>query len=260
VPLAYLQQVTQAEERVLVLAAAHAQPARLLFGTADASALDDVALAQYDAFPGWADDPLLSVLRAVSARSGTTIATYATVPAHPDIVCGQCLRLESTDYPGLVRDALERQLGGIAIVGSGTLGREETPVQATGPRDEQVLAEQVTNLIDDALVSARPVSGEKLGGVQRFVQIPGTGAALLALVEANHLPPAERQALEQRTGEYPIDRADTPPYQSGTIAGTWITALRVGQIAYVSMPGEPFPVRSALSLRHVHQLGLGADR
>jgi len=248
VPIAYLRQVTQAEELALIQAAASAQPARLLFGTANASALDDVVLAQYDAFPGWADDPLLSVLRAVSARTGATIATYATVPAHPDIVCGQCLHLESTDYPGLVRQELEHQLGGIAIVGSGTLGREETPVQATGPADAALLARQVVDLIDAALATARPLVGHQLGAAQQFVRIPGTGAALLALVEANHLPPAQRQEFEQRTGEYPIDRADTPPYLTGSVIGTWVTALRVDTIAYVSMPGEPFPeVREQLA-------------
>jgi hypothetical protein len=248
VPIAYLREVTQAEERALVQAAARARPARLRFGTADASALDDVALAQYDAFAGWADDPLLSVLRASDADTGQTIATYVTVPAHPDIVCGQCLALESADYPGAVRAALERQLGGVAIVGSGTLGREETPVQATGPADERLFATQVTNLVDAALASAHALAGDQLGGVQQLVQIPGTGAALLALVEANHLPAAQKQALEQSTGEYPIDRADTPPYLTGTLAGTWVTALRVGNVAYLSMPGEPFPeVREELA-------------
>jgi hypothetical protein len=82
-----------------------------------------------------------------------------------------------------------------------------------------------------------------------MIQIPGTGAALLALVEANHLPDAQKQQVQNASGEYPIDRLDTPPYQSGAVVGTWVTALRVGDIAYLSMPGEPFPeVRRTLSM------------
>jgi hypothetical protein len=48
---------------------------------------------------------------------------------------------------------------------------------------------------------------------------------------------------------YPIDRADTPPHQTGLNVGTPVTALRLGNIAYVSMPGEPFPeVRRTLAV------------
>ncbi len=248
VPVAYLQQVTQAERLALVQAAARAQPAVLRFGTADASALDNVVTAQYDSFPGWADDPLLTVLWARNPRTGATIATYATVPAHPDIVCGQCLGELTADYDGLVRTQLEQQLGGISLVGPGTLGREETPVQATGIAEDHVMATQIANLVDGALASSRPVTSDVLGGTQQMIDIPGTGAALLALVEANALPDAEKQAIEQASGEYPVDRADTPPYQTGAVIGTWVTALRLGDIAYLSMPGEPFPeIRETLA-------------
>ncbi len=248
VPTSYLRTVTRAETTALIRAAAHAEPARLSFGTADAGALDDVAVAQYDAFPGWADDRLLSTLRATSTRTGTTIATYAVVPAHPDIVCGACSHLETADYQGIVRAALQRQLGGVALVGPGTLGREETPVQATGLRDDRVFARNVLDLVDAALADSRPIEGSTVAASQRSIRIPGTGAALLGLVEANHLPPAQRKRFGESIGEYPIDRADTPPWQTGTVVGTVVTALRIGSLAYLSMPGEPFPeIRQTLA-------------
>lgn len=248
VPTPYLKAVTDAERTALIAAAAKAQPAELRFGTADASALDLVEAAQYDGFPGWADDPLLTVLQAVSPDSGTTIATYATVPAHPDIVNGARIRHLTTDYPGLVHAALQRQIGGVAIVGPGTLGREETPVQATDIAEDHVFAANVLNLIDVALAHASWVTGDRLAAAQRMVQIPGTGAALLALVAANHFPTKQKQQV-QGALEYPIDRRDTPPYQTGAAVGTWLTTLRVGSIAYVSMPGEPFPeVRRTLAI------------
>ncbi|HVW79485.1 MAG TPA: hypothetical protein VHB69_00900 [Mycobacteriales bacterium] len=248
VPRAYLAAVTKAETKALVEAAAAAKPAYLEFGTANASALDLVTASQYDAFAGWADDPLLTVLRAVSPATGTTIATYVTVPAHPDIVDGARIRHLTTDYPGLVHAALQRQLGGIAIVGPGTLGREETPVQATGIAEDHVFAANVLNLVDLALDRARPVMSSQLRAAQRMVQIPGTGALLLALVGADNLPDPQKQQIENVLGQYPVDRADTPPYQSGLVVGTWVTALRVGGLAYLSMPGEPFP-----EVRHMLQ-------
>lgn len=248
VPVPYLRRVTRAETAALVEAARKARPATLKFGTANASQLDDVEVAQYDAFPGWADDPLLTALRAVDPRTGATIATYATVPAHPDIVCGACIGTETAAYQGMVRRALQRQFGGVALVGPGTLGREETPVQATSIADARVFSRDVTTLVDTAVTSGRPLSSDRLAGAQRFVRIPGTGAALLGLIAANHLSPAGKRKVQATTGEYPIDRADTPPYLTGAVIGTWTTALRLGNVAYVSMPGEPFPeIRESLA-------------
>jgi hypothetical protein len=248
VPVSYLRAVTRAEETALERAAARARSAELQVGTANAASLDDVEVAQYDAFPGWADDPLLTVLRAVDPATKATIATYATVPAHPDIVCGSCQGIETADYQGIVRADLQRQLGGIALVGPATLGREETPVQATSVANDHVFATQVRTLVDGAISHAQPLRSNTLAAAQQFVQIPGTGAALLGLVEANHLPAAEKQSMLATTGEYPIDRADTPPYQTGSVIGTWTTALRVGDVAYLSMPGEPFPeIRQSLA-------------
>ncbi len=248
VPVAYLKAVTDAERTALIQAASRAEPATLRFGTADASALDLVQAAQYDGFPGWADDPLLTVLQAVNPATGATIATYATVPAHGDIVNGARIRHLTTDYFGLVHAALQRQLGGIAIVGPGTLGREETPVQATDIAEDRVFAANVLNLVDRALAAARPVTSDRLAAAGEMVQIPGTGAALLALVAANHFPVRQKQQVQSAL-EYPIDRRDTPPYQTGAAVGTWLTALRIGNIAYLSMPGEPFPeVRRTLAI------------
>jgi hypothetical protein len=71
--------------------------------------------------------------------------------------------------------------------------------------------------------------------------IPGTNPALLALVEANHLPEDVKQQEAGASDIYPINRADTPPWQYGSAIGTDLTAIRIGPLAYVSMPGESFP-------------------
>jgi hypothetical protein len=241
VPTGYLREVTDGETTALVEAASRARPAYLQFGTADATALDDVQVAQYDAFPGWADDPLLAVLRAVDASTGATIATYATVPAHPDIVCGSCSRRLTADYQGIVRAALQQQLGGVAIVGPATLGREETPVQATTFANAHVFARLVLDEVYSALSTAHVVYSDRIDSTEQQVTIAGTGVALLALVEANHGSDAQKRQVQSASGEYPIDRADTPPWQTGVLVGTPATALRIGDVAYVSMPGEPFP-------------------
>src|SRR5207302_10575630 len=43
-------------------------------------------------------------------------------------------------------------------------------------------------------------------------------------------------------------RSDRPPYLTGTVIGTPVTALRIGGLLYLSMPGEPFPeVRATIA-------------
>jgi hypothetical protein len=241
VPPSYLREVHDQAVAALVAAAQAARPAHLEYGTADGAGLDNSDNEQYDSFPGWTLDPQLSVLRAVDPRTGATVASFVNVPAHPDIVCGACLKTLTADYPGAVREALDRRLGGVSLVTPATLGREESPVQATGVGEMRWFARVVAALAGEALARARPITDPRLAGAQSFVQIPGANPALLALVAANHLPDAQKQQLEAGSGEYPIDRQDTPPYLAGSDIGTFLTALRVGPLAYVSMPGEPFP-------------------
>ncbi len=241
VPLSYLKEVHDQTVKALVAAASHAKRARLQYASIDASELDNSATAQYDSFPGWTQDGQLSVLRASAPRTGRTIATFVNVPAHPDIVCGACLKTLTADYFGAVRNALDRRLGGITLATPATLGREESPVQATGIGEMQWFARVVAALAGQALSRPHWITDSTINSAETTVTIGGTNPALLALVAANHLPDSAKQQLLNTSGEYPIDRQDTPPYQAGGAVGTYLTALRIGPMAYLSMPGEPFP-------------------
>jgi hypothetical protein len=241
VPTAYLRMVHDRTVAALVAAARNARPAHLQWSTLDAPSLDNISTAQYDSFPGWSQDGQLTVLRALAPDTGATIATYATVPAHPDIVCGACLNTLTADYFGAVRQSLDGDLGGISLVGPATLGREETPVQATGIGEMRWFATVVRSLVQSALAEARWVTDPTVAGVGSTLTVPGTNPALLALVAANNAPDSVKTAAFGASGEYPIDRADTPPYQTGSAVGVPLTALRIGPLAFTSMPGEPFP-------------------
>jgi len=241
VPPAYLKLVRDRTVQALVDAARASRPAHLQYGSVDAPYLDNITVAQTDSYSGWVQDGQLSILRALDARDGATIATFASVPVHGDIVNGAGLKLLSADYFGFARHALDAQVGGVSIVGPGTLGREESPIQTNGLADSQWFAGVVTELIDRATAGARWVTDDRLASTEQQLTIPGTNAALLALVAANHLPDATKQQIADTGGIYPIDRADTPPWLTGNLIGTPLTALRIGPLAYLSMPGEPFP-------------------
>lgn len=248
VPVPYLQEMTQQTIAALAGAAASARPATLEWATIAAPDLDNVVTAQTDSYAGWTQDGQVSVLRALDPSSGATVATFANVPAHPDIVDGASLQQLGADYFGDVRDSLQALLGGTAVVGPATLGREESFVQVGGLDQMHWYAKVVTNRITEALSHAHPVTDSTIAASELPVAVPGTNPLLLGLVAANHLPDAQKQQLFTQTGEYPIDRADTPPYLTGPVIGTYVTALRIGGVAYVSMPGESFPeVRSAIA-------------
>src|SRR5947208_3725693 len=186
VPPKYLALVRDRTVQALTEAARSARPAHLQYGAVDAPYLDNITVAQTDSYSGWVQDGQLSVLRALDARDGATIATFASVPVHGDIVNGAGLKLLSADYFGFARHALDAQLGGVNIVGPATLGREESPVQTNGLDDSQWFAGVVTELVDQATAGSHWVTDDTVASTEQQAEIPGTNAALLALVAANH--------------------------------------------------------------------------
>ncbi|MDQ6748061.1 MAG: PKD domain-containing protein [Candidatus Dormibacteraeota bacterium] len=250
----YLQLLHDRVVEAIVGAARSARPAHLQYASIDAPYLDNVNTNQTDSYQGWLQDGQVSVLRAISARDGSTIATYANVPAHPDIVNGagiaqgcidhkvptaQCPAL-SADYFGRTRKLLEDQLGGTGIVAGATLGREETPIQVGGIDRMNNYGRLVTELLTRALATPRWITDGTVASHETFLSIPGTNPALLALVLAWSGPGALGRPVTDQVS-YPADRADTPPYQTGNVIGTPVTSLRIGRLAYVTLNGEAFP-------------------
>lgn len=264
VPTAYLQEIHDRVVLAIKTAAQNARPARLRFGTVSAPDLDNWVLNQTDSYAGWQQDGQVSVLWA-QGLDGSTIATYANVPAHPDIVNGASQHLLTADYFGDVRQHLEAQLGGTSVVGGATLGREESPVQVGGIQEMQWYATVVTSRVDEALRHAQYVTDSTVASAQTFIYVPGSNPLLLGLVLSWGLPAAVQQQ-EANNVAYPIDRADTPPYQAGAVLGTPVTALRIGRLAYVSLNGEAFPevrygIASAVSdAQAIVGLSLGNDQ
>jgi hypothetical protein len=241
VPLAYLRLVHDRTVDAIVAAARRARTAWLQWANVDAPYLDNINTAQTDSYAGWSQDGQITVLRAVSPRTKATIATFANVPAHADIVNGAKLKTLSADYFGFARATLERRFGGTAIVGPATLGREESPVQTMGIANSSWYSCVVSDLVARGFEHARWVTDSTVRSSQSFLRVAGTNAALLGLVAAWHLPDEQKQQLLDTSGLYPIDRQDTPPYLTGNVLGTPLTALRIGGLVYTSQPGEPFP-------------------
>jgi hypothetical protein len=246
VPPRYLKYVHDQTVKALADAAAAAVPAHLRMGTYDAPWLNNIDNQQTDSYPGWAQDGQVSVLRALSP-SGASVASFVSVPAHGDIVCGSCDKQLSADYFGFVRSALDERLGGVNVVGPATLGREETPVQVGGLGPSEWFSGVVESITGQAMTGGHWVTDDTVASKNTFLSVPAHNAALLALNAAWKLPEDARQAETDASGIYPIARSMDPPYLIGNAIGADMSALRIGKSVVLSMPGEPFPeIRAAL--------------
>lgn len=240
VPVSYLRLVHRQVVSAISAAARSARPAYLQFATLDDPNIAGVNINQ-DNYQGWVNDTQISILRAVTPSTGATLGLFASVPTHGAHVCGQCLRLLSADYFGAVRRELDRLLGGVSVVGPASLGRLESPVETTGIRNMQWISRVIANDLLEALAHARWVTSGTLVAREARIRFPVTNAALVALNDAWSLSDAQKQQEAAATGIYPIDRANRAPFRTGDTFGTWLTAFRIGGLAFLSMPGEPFP-------------------
>jgi hypothetical protein len=240
VPVRYLKLVHHQVVSAVAAAARSARSAHLQFATLRDPNIAGVNINQ-DNYQGWINDRQVSILRAVKPSNGATIGVFASVPTHGAHVCGQCLRILSADYFGAVRSELDRLLGGVSVVGPASLGRLESPVETTGLRNMEWISKVIANDLLEALSHARWITSPKLAAHQSTLRFTATNTALVALNNAWSLPDAQKQKEAAATGIYPIDRAMRAPFRTGDTFGSWLTAFRIGDYAFLSMPGEPFP-------------------
>jgi hypothetical protein len=263
VPVGYLRLVHDQVVSAIAAAAHSARPAYLQFATLSDPNIAGVNINQ-DNYQGWVNDTQVSILRALSPSTGSTIGVFASVPTHGAHVCGQCLGILSADYFGAVRARLDRLLGGVSVVGPASLGRLESPVETTGFTNMEWISGVIENDLLEALSHARWITSRTLEAHQSPIQFTATNVALLALNNAWTLPDAQKQQEATATGIYPIDRAMRAPFRSGDEFGSWLTALRIGPDAFLSMPGEPFPevrltLAKATAAKTVVALSKGQD-
>ena len=257
----WLKRVHDGTVAAIEQAAATARPAELWTADAAVGEADGSTVSQTDIYDGWTVDEKLPLLWARDPKNHKTIGLYGNVPIHADIVNGKALNAMSADHIGRERRALDDMLGGTSVLAMGTLGRQESIVQVGGLVESDRIAAFVTARIRKALADAKPLRDPQIGGAEQHVLVPGTNPALLALIAINPagspcIPGADICA---------IDRSIEPPYMYGNLVGTWVTTLRIGDLLYVSEPGEAFPevsdaLRRAVPGARVRIVGMGQDQ
>jgi hypothetical protein len=271
--LAYLHFVYEQALGAILDAQRAARPAHLQWATGDIGYVNDVTMGQSNANEGWPIDGQLSVLQARAVSDNSVIGTYMDVPAHGNLAYGPDLREMNDEHFGAAAQWLERHVGGVGVVAAGTLGDQTTPMQGdstrlkTDPRgtpdgktDKGVPVgyPRVYDVIDrlGALTASTAVEAlahhghviadRTLRAAEQLQPMQITGPVAFALLYGNTVAsiPGIGPPLAGSLPAQAADRSHQPPYTVAADAptiGVWFTALRIGDIAIASEPGEAFP-------------------
>jgi hypothetical protein len=257
VPNAYLAEVAGNTTAAIEQAVGGEVPATLRWATAAMPGFAATFPTQQDAVDGgpqdsadFPDDTQLRMLQAVSVASGSVVATMLNFSVHPTVYGP--LDEVSPDWPGAAASYLEGDQqgtttptgypGSIAVVTVGAVGHAwPAPVPAgsaapdapAGPDDNagaDAYGDAVAHRGVEALASdAQPLTGA-----------PVTAAAGQSISIATANPVLLAAVLLPVPG-YHAYRADTPPYEAGSVVTSTAEVLRVGNLALFGAPGEPWP-------------------
>ncbi len=273
VPDAYLAWVTHQMEAGIEQAVASEQPAYLKVGTADmtgfagtfGSNTDDTNTGDNQDYP---IDQQMRVLQAISPDGHSVLATLVNFSTHPTVYGPR--NQVAPDWPGATATYLEHDErdmpagarygypGSTAIVTVGAVGHSwpsGIPSSDTDPgvdpvdkelnldKDGQGLnnweADQYGNAVAqramDSLSGSHGfyVQQSLVDGASRKVRVENTNPVLLA---AGNEP-----ANDTPLGGYKIDRSTTPPWGYGDVFVSVVHTLRIGDIPFYGVPGEPYP-------------------
>ena len=281
---AYVKAVHDAVVQAVDQAAANLKTSELWAANGDIGSIIWQNGQGTDHVDGFTVDARMPVLWARDPDTGATNALFVTIPNHPDQFRpfnGTVVQGFSADVPGYVRKAIDDTIGGIAVVGSGTLGRQESPGSNPDYAEVSYQGEYVANALRLALAKAAPLKTGTLGSAETLAGSITVGSTannqgLLALMKYNAPGaglggPSCNAALG---GNCSIPRALSAPWCNGncdvkasgsTTLGTYMTALRIGPLLYVSNPGESFAevndaIRAGvIDAQSVNVVGLAGD-
>ena len=166
-------------------------------------------------------------------RKGEPIATLVNYAPHAT-VCGDCGDMASGDWTAWLAQEVERRQLGTGIGFVGALG--STDWRKSGDQDarETEARDRLNTLLDAALATKKRVAGNEVGADVVFINEQLMQPVLLA----NLLPGG---VLNYGEGDVRIDRDTRPPFLTGGTIGTYVGALRIGDVFLSTFPGEPFP-------------------
>jgi hypothetical protein len=183
-------------------------------------------------------DARLRVLQARSIADGSVITTFVSYGAHATLGGGDSDI--HGDWPQFLSDRLAAAYGGVGLAMEGAVGRvqpcrpecahtraTEPDLATTGKRKDiyvDALMRHVAEGLDDATFVHGPVRGARA-----MIQEPVTSPTVLALFAGGDKIGAE------------LRRSNQSPWMTGTVLGTVVSSLRIGNVLVSGFPGEAYP-------------------
>jgi hypothetical protein len=290
VPDSYLAFVKAQVESAVTSAVKGERAAHLRWATAT------LAQSYFTTFPNqssggdFADYPVddqLRALQAVDSSTGTVTATLLNLSVHPTVY-GPLDRI-SPDWPGAAATYLEGDMqnmtgsygypGSVAVVTSGAVGHTwpgmpGDPAGWNPPADfassDNAPADQYGGTVAQEAINAlaTPVyltDGTVAGVSDDTLAVVNTNPVLAATLADPATLNTPAGGLANPAGGYHIMRSFLPPWGAGEVLYTRTTALRIGDLAVFSAPGEPYPsthtsLHDLVATPVTFQLGLAQDQ
>ncbi len=260
VPNSYLAYVKSQTEKAIRQAVAAERPAALRWATADMTGFSGTFGSDTDHThtgdnKDYPPDNQMRVLQALTPK-GKVLVTLVNYSTHPTVYGP--LDKVSPDWPGATATFLEHDEigiparihygypGSVAVVTVGALGHTWPAKAPRGtdssvdpsPKSDNGPADIFGNAVARMAIAAVGHRGTYLqtsqvtGTSQNVDVVNDNPVLLLAGSEPSNPTPL---------GGYKIMRADTPPWAYGDVYVAPVEALRIGDLPFFSVPGEPYP-------------------
>ena len=197
-------------------------------------------------------DPEMLAL-AVKDGEGNVRAMVVNYAMHPDVIGGGSADFISADWPGELGRNIARFYGdqAVTLLLNGTCGDinhhtwEPTRQPRGGPHKAVQMGRALAGLAINATETAEPAESAECGMALEFLDIPyyTRGEPLRSEIEAMR----KRGELRPHE-EYTVRLFDEWPFD-GRAARVPVQVLRLGELAFVGLPGEVF-VRWGLEIKH----------
>lgn len=152
------------------------------------------------------------------------VATFVTYAAHPTLGGSQGLH---GDWPEYIAQGLETTYGGVGIAWPGSIGRIQ-PERNWHNRKADFTRYFLT-MVAQALQSGAPVEDTTIKVSKTFIRSEVTNPLLAGLLAGG-----------ENVGA-PLMRSREAPWMIGPTIQTVVSAARVGDIAFMGVPGESYP-------------------
>ncbi|MBD3255041.1 MAG: hypothetical protein GF383_08100 [Candidatus Lokiarchaeota archaeon] len=151
---------------------------------------------------------------------GTMVGILWTYTAQPEIT-NRANRQLSADYPGLVSGMIEEEFGGVALFGLGLCGAQSPVYCEHGYEKLKIYANELFEEIKKIFNRENKLQTSEIEIRYRKVFLPLTNANFRFLIDIG-LFPLERELIEDKIP-------------------TIISKVRIGNLHFINLPGEPFP-------------------